>query len=42
MKFFFKRYLEYESQYGNSETVNQVKAKANAYVKRVIQKDQEK
>jgi len=36
MKFFFKRYLEYESQYGDSVTVSQVKGKANAYVKSVI------
>lgn len=32
MKFFFKRYLEYEKKYGTAETVQAVKAAALEYV----------
>jgi len=32
MKFFFKRYLEYEKKYGNKETVNRVKELARSWV----------
>ncbi|XP_076345975.1 ribosomal RNA Processing 5 isoform X2 [Tachypleus tridentatus] len=32
MKFFFKRYLDFEKQYGSEEMVNQVKQKALDYV----------
>lgn len=32
MKFFFKRYLDYEKKYGTSETVQSVKAAALEYV----------
>lgn len=35
MKFFFKRYLTFEEQYGNDATVMAVKEKALAYVKSV-------
>ena len=35
MKFFFKRYLTFEEQYGNEATVLAVKEKALAYVKSV-------
>ncbi len=41
MKFLFKRFLEYESQHGDEETVQSVKAKANDYVKSIINKKQE-
>lgn len=32
MKFFFKRYLEYEKKYGTVETIQAVKAAALEYV----------
>jgi len=32
MKFFFKRYLEYEKRFGNEESVQAVKEKALEYV----------
>lgn len=32
MKFFFKRYLDYEKQYGTEKDVQAVKAKALEYV----------
>ena len=35
MKFFFKRYLNFEEQYGNEATVLAVKEKALTYVKSV-------
>ena len=35
MKFFFKRYLTFEEQYGNEATVLAVKEKALSYVKSV-------
>jgi len=35
MKFFFKRYLSFEEQYGNEATVLAVKEKALSYVKSV-------
>ena len=35
MKFFFKRYLTFEEQYGNEATVLAVKEKALNYVKSV-------
>ena len=35
MKFFFKKYLEYEKKFGNEKGVEHVKAQATAYVERM-------
>ena len=35
MKFFFKRYLDFEQKYGSDHTVNFVKEKAVAYVESI-------
>jgi len=38
MKFFFQKYLNYELANGTSETVEQVKPKANKYVQQYVNK----
>ena len=38
MKFFFKRYLQYEISYGTEGTVENVKRKANEYIEQIINK----
>lgn len=40
MKFFFKRYLEFEVKEGNQERIEYVKQKANEYVNSVINKEE--
>ena len=41
MKFFFKRYLEFEVREGNSEKIEYVKTKANEYVENVMKEEEE-
>ena len=41
MKFFFKRYLEFEVGEGQDEKIEYVKEKANEYVNSVLTKDEE-
>lgn len=36
MKFFFKRYLEYELSQGSEERIEYVKGKANEYVENIL------
>ena len=40
MKFFFKRYLEFEVKEGNAERIEYVKAKANEYVESVMNQEE--
>ena len=38
MKFFFKRFLEYEIKQGSPERIEYVKTKANEYVESMMEK----
>ena len=35
MKFFFKKYLEFEENHGSLQTMNEVKHKAKVYVEKI-------
>jgi len=41
MKFFFKRYLEFEVKEGNQEKIEYVKEKANEYVNSMMNKEED-
>ncbi len=39
MKYFFERYLKFEKQYGNKDTIEHVREKARQYVQAKTQDD---